>query len=110
MDTNGLKLLKSFCKVFDLLPVPMSKVLFEKQCIDKGNLVNAIKHENKCPVVHTIDLSVKGKEAIQESLHIMVATGVSLGPSNTTFIQCKNSFRQNNGKFILNLNKHRNII
>ena len=96
--------------VFDLLPVPMSKVLFEKQCIDKKDLVNAIEHENKCPVVHTIDLSVKGKEAIRKSLHIMVATGVFLNESNATFIQCKNSFRRNNGKFKLNLNKHRLII
>lgn len=96
--------------VFDLLPVPMSKVLFEKQCIDKVDLVNAIEHEKKCPVVHTIDLSAKRKEAIQKSLHIMVATGVFLNDSNITVIQCKNSFRQNNGKFILNLIKHRIII
>ena len=102
MDTYGLQMLKSVCMVFDLLPIPMNKVVFVKECIDKGDLVNAICQEHKCPVVHTMDLSLGGKEAIQESLHIMVATGVSTNKINIPCIQCKNSYRQNEGKFILN--------
>ena len=56
MDTSGLKLLKSVRMVFDLLPIPMNKVAFIKECIDKSDLVNAINNEYKCPVVHTVDL------------------------------------------------------
>ena len=102
MDTNGLKMLKSIRMVFDLLPIPMNKVVFVKDCIEKRDLVNAIIHENKCPVIHTIDSSLGENDAIENSLHIMVATGVSTDEENTTYIQCKNSYRNNDGIFVLN--------
>ena len=102
MDTNGLKMLKSIRMVFDLLSIPMNKVVFAKECIEKRDLVNAIIHEDKCPVIHTIDLSLAEQNAIANSLHIMVATGVSTNEENTTYIQCKNSYRNNDGIFVLN--------
>ena len=102
MDTNGLKMLKSIRMVFDLLPIPMNKVVFVKDCIEKRDLVNAIIHEDKCPVIHTIDSSLDENDAIEKSLHIMVATGVSTNEENTTYIQCKNSYRNNDGIFVLN--------
>ena len=102
MDTNGLKMLKSIRMFFDLLPIAMNKVVFAKECIEKRDLVNAIIHEDKCPVIHTIDLSLAEQDAIENSLHIMVATGVSTNEENTTYIQCKNSYRINDGIFVLN--------
>ena len=102
MDTSGLKLLKSVRMVFDLLPIPMNKVAFIKECIDRSDLVDAINHEYKCTVVHTMNLCQRGQKAVEDSLHIMVATGVSTNEKNMTCIQCKNSYRINNGKFISN--------
>ena len=101
MDTTGLKMLKSIRMVFDLLPIPMNKVEFNKESIDKRDLVNAINYEDKCPVIHTMDLDLEEQEAY-ENLHIMVATGVTTNEKNTTFIQCKNSYRNNHGIFMLN--------
>lgn len=106
MDTNGIKMLQSIRIAFDLLPpsVTMNKVTFVKETIEKSDLINAMRAQ-KCPVVHTIDLSSPN---ITESLHIMVATGfhskklsstqtTPVGSANTTYVQCKNSYRNNQG-------------
>ena len=98
MDSEGVKMLKSIDMVFELLPISMNKVVFVKETIKKSDLMAEIKINKKCPVVQTIDLSARNWTALEESLHVMVATGVYEKPD---FIQCKNSYRHNKGKFIL---------
>ena len=98
MDSEGVKMLKSIDMVFELLPISINKVIFLKETIKKSDLMAEIKINKKCPVVQTIDLSARNWTALEESLHVMVATGVFEKPD---FIQCKNSYRHNKGKFIL---------
>ena len=98
METCGINMLKSIQNVFELLPVPLNKAVFLKECIDKSDLIKEIDND-KCPVVHTIDLSLRTRDAVQKSLHIMVATGVHYSLIDSSiWIQCKNSYRQNQGK------------
>ena len=99
MDTNGIKMLKSIRMAFDLFPstVTMNKVTFVKESIEKSFLIDSIKAK-KCPVVHTMDMSSRNENELKESLHIMVATGVR-STTKKTFIQCKNSYRNNQGNF-----------
>ena len=71
-----------------------------KECIPKSDLINAIEN-HKCPVVHTINLSLQSREAVEKSLHIMVATGVNPAlnkPSTSREIQCKNSYGSYQGR------------
>ena len=74
----------------------MNKVVFVKESFKKSDLITVVNDQKKCPVVQTIDLSLKRRIDIQESLHIMVATG----SDKNGVIQCKNSYRQNEGTLI----------
>ena len=96
MDTIGIKMLKSIDILFELLPISINKLVFVKESFKKSDLLTAISDQKKCPVVQTIDLSLKRRIDIQESLHIMVATGAN---KRTGVIQCKNSYH-NEGEFI----------
>ena len=96
MDTIGIKMLKSIDILFELLPVAINKVIFVKESFQKSDLITVVNKLKKCPVVQTMDLSSGRWSEIRESLHIMVATGAKKG-----VIQCKNSYRQSEGIFIL---------
>ena len=97
MDTIGIKMLKSIDILFELLPVTINKVIFVKESFKKSDLITAVNNQKKCPVVQTIDLSAGSLSDIRESLHIMVTTGAN---KTMGVIQCKNSYRQNEGIFI----------
>ena len=107
MDPEGILMLNSIRKIFDLLGIDFESMKFVPEKFNtQKSIIDAINNQRKCPAIvgAMYDISTGSVDA-----HAMVAAGIKTetvqhGSSSKQeyFIQCKNSYRDDpnlSGKF-----------
>ena len=106
MDDVGISLLRSVRDVFEYIGINLDSIDFIKEKFDSDNIIKALTEQpKKCPAIVTCNLTG------DRSPHIMVATnalkGIEFIPGdgpivdnlrNEWFINCKNSYRDDNSE------------
>ena len=103
MDPAGILMLRSIRNVFEMIGLEPESLKFTKESFDADNIVKALTEEpKKCPAIITyVDQylschvlvatnALKGVEFIHESGHTVEDL------RNEWFINCKNSYRDDN--------------
>ena len=101
IDPAGILMLRSVRICFEMIGLQPESIKFKKEEFNSTNLVKALtENPKKCPAIVTFDLLGARLP------HIMVATNALQGKdftydrllSEKWFINCKNSYRDNNSE------------
>ena len=105
MDPKGILMLNSIREIFDIAGISFESMKFVDEKFDnERSIIDAINIEKKCPAIVGAKFNFLTRPVTVECAHVMVAAGVkseTIGASTQHFIQCKNSYRDQNqpGKF-----------
>ena len=102
MDAKGILMLNSIREIFDIVGISFESMSFVPYKFDNQNsLIDAIDIQRFCPAI--VGAKVNFSARTIDWVHVMVAAGVKpVGGSTQYFIQCKNSYRDDqsqSGKF-----------
>ena len=99
-------MLNSIREIFDIAGIPFESMKFVQEKFDNQNsIIDAINHQKKSPAIVGAKIDFSSRPFTVECVHVMVAAGVkskTVGSSTKYFIQCKNSYRDDqnqSGKF-----------
>ena len=105
MDPKGIFMLNSIREIFDISGISFESMLFiEANFDDQNSIIDAIDNQKLCPAIVGAKFDFSTRPVTVDCVHVMVAAGVkseTIGASTQHFIQCKNSYRDQNqpGKF-----------
>ena len=105
MDPKGILMLNSIREIFDIVGISFESMKFVDEQFDNERLIiDAINIQKKCPAITGAKFDFSTRPVTVDCAHVMVAAGVkseTIGASTQHFIQCKNSYRDQNqpGKF-----------
>ena len=105
MDPQGILMLNSIREIFDIAGISFESMLFiEAKFDDQNSIIDAIDNQKLCPAIVGAKFDFSTRPVTVDCVHVMVAAGVkseTIGASTQHFIQCKNSYRDQNqpGKF-----------
>ena len=105
MDPKGILMLNSIREIFDIVGISFESMKFVDEKFDnERSIIDAINIQKKCPAITGAKFDFSTRPVTVDCAHVMVAAGVkseTIGASTQHFIQCKNSYRDQNqpGKF-----------
>ena len=105
MDPQGILMLNSIREIFNIAGISFESMLFiDAKNNDQNSIIDAIVNQKLCPAIVGAKYDFSKHPVTVDCVHVMVAAGVkseTIGASTQHFIQCKNSYRDQNqpGKF-----------
>ena len=100
MDQKGILMLNSIREIFDIVGISFESMKFFDEIFDnERSIIDAINIQKKCPAIAGAKIDFSTRPVTVDCVHVMVAAGVkseTIGASTQHFIQCKNSYRDQN--------------